>query len=205
MLLNANKTHSIVSEETHALNNRTRLQLRRSGVGSIQRARSRTLKMTLVIGNRQFTYSYLLKNCHVDVAISSQECVYSLTMSKMVKLVENVLHKQYEVFLSQMLHDILGHGHIHLQWHLPLIRLFHLIVVLLPNWTFLPTCTLLPNSRGSFNIKATGAASKQRTLTPPGIRSHLAFWTCICSMCKFFFPELVMFPDFGVSNIPTYF
>ena len=43
------------------------------------------------------------------------------------------LIKQYEVSLSQMLHDILGHDHI--QWHTQLIRHLHQFANLLPNWT----------------------------------------------------------------------
>ena len=49
------------------------------------------------------------------------------------------LIKHYEVHLSQMLHDILGHDHI--QWQPPLK-----IVTLLPNCALLPFLKLLPNS-----------------------------------------------------------
>ena len=48
---------------------------------------------------------------------------------------------------------------------------FHQFVNLLPNWTLLPILTVFPNFERSWNI-ATGAASQQRTLTPPDT------WSC---------------------------
>ena len=79
------------------------------------------------------------------------------------------LIKHYEVSLSQMLHDILGHDHI--QWH--------------PHWSDItPICEFITELdfntdfdlitefwRFPYNI-ATGAASQQRTLTPPDT------WSC---------------------------
>ena len=74
------------------------------------------------------------------------------------------LIKHYEVSLSQMLHDILGHDHI--QWHPQLIRHYTNFAKLLPNWTLIPILTLLPNFRGFHRTL------QRRTLTPPDS------WSC---------------------------
>ena len=80
------------------------------------------------------------------------------------------LIKHYEVPLSQMLHDILGHDQI--QWHPPLIthltkswpcyRTRH-------NCRFWRHYLILGSCHRTF---ATGAANQQRTLTPPDT------WSC---------------------------
>ena len=78
--------------------------------------------------------------------------------------------KRYEVHLSQMSHDILGHYHI--QWHPPLIRHFTL------TWLYYRTRPyyslwrhyLIPG--GFHRTFATGAASQQRTLIPSDT------WSC---------------------------
>ena len=73
------------------------------------------------------------------------------------------LTKQYEVPLSRMLHDILEDDHI--QWHPPLIghrpNFWPLLI-----WTLLPNLTFYLIVQGFHRTYATGAACKQRTLTP---------------------------------------
>ena len=88
------------------------------------------------------------------------------------------LIKHYEVSLSQMLHDILGHDHI--QWHTQLIRHYTNLRTFLPNWTLLPILTLLPNF-GGFNrtLQRVRLANRGRLLLrTPG---PVPFGTCICS------------------------
>ena len=55
---------------------------------------------------------------------------------------------------------------------------FRLIVVLLPNWKLYRRWPYYRIPGGFHRTFATGAASQQRMLTPPG---HVPFWTCICS------------------------
>ena len=52
---------------------------------------------------------------------------------------------------------------------------------------------------------ATGAACQQRTLTPPGTWSCATLGLACVLMSRPIFPELVLFPNFWVSNIPRYF
>ena len=110
--------------------------------------------------------------------------------------------KQYEVPLSRMLHDILDDGHI--QWHPPLIGYFTnfwplLISTLLPNLTFYLIV------RGFHRTFATGAACQQRTLTPPDTWSCPTLELACVLMSRPISPELVLFPNFWVSNIPRCF
>ena len=88
------------------------------------------------------------------------------------------LIKHYEVSLSQMLHDILGHDHI--QWHPQLIRHYTYIANLLPNWTLIPILTLLPNFGGFHRtLQRVRLANRGRLLIrTPG---PVPFGTCICS------------------------
>ena len=74
------------------------------------------------------------------------------------------LTKQYEVPLSQMLHDILDDDHI--QWHPPWKRHYTNLWSLLI-WTLLPNLTFYPIVQGVHRTYATGAVCQQRTLTPP--------------------------------------
>ena len=89
------------------------------------------------------------------------------------------LIKHYEVSLSQMLHDILGHDHI--QWHPQLIRhLFTPICELITHWTLIPILTLLPNFGGFHRtLQLVRLANRGRLLLrTPG---PIPFGTCICS------------------------
>ena len=112
------------------------------------------------------------------------------------------LTKQYEVSLSRMLHDILDDDHI--QWHPPLIRHYINFWPLLI-WTLLPNLTFSLIVRGFHRIYATGAACKLRTLTPPDTWSCPTLGLACVLMSRPISPELVLFPDFWISNIPRYF
>ena len=112
------------------------------------------------------------------------------------------LTKQYEVPLSRMLHDILDDDHI--QWHPPLIGHY-------TNYWPLLICTLLPNLtfylivQGFHRTYATGAACQQRTLTPPDTWSCPTLGLACVLMSRLISPELVLSPDFRISNTPRYF
>ena len=112
------------------------------------------------------------------------------------------LTKQYEVPLSRMLHDILDDDHI--QWHPPFIGHYTNFLPLLIR-TLLPNLTFYLIMRGLHRTFATGAACKQRTLTPPVTWSCLTLGLPCVLMSRPITPELVWFPDFWVSNIPPYF
>ena len=112
------------------------------------------------------------------------------------------LTKQYEVPLSRMLHDILDDDHI--QWHPTLIGHYTnfwplLILTLLPNLTFYLIV------QGFHRTYATGAACQQRTLTPPDTWSCPTLGLACVLMSRPISPELVLSPDFWISNIPRYF
>ena len=100
--------------------------------------------------------------------------------------------KQYEVSLSRMLHDILDDDH--LQWHPPLIR----------HYTNFDHTTDLDLTT-ELNFLTKSAACQQRTLTPPDTWSCPTLWIASFLMLRPISPELVLFPDFWVSNIPLYF
>ena len=110
--------------------------------------------------------------------------------------------KQYEVPLSRMLHDILDDDHI--QWHPPLIRHYTNFWPLL-FWTLLPNLTFYLIVQGSHRAYVTGAACHQRTLTPPDTWSCPTFGLACVLMSRPISHELVMFPDFWISNIPRFF
>ena len=84
------------------------------------------------------------------------------------------LIRHYEVSLSQMLHDILGHDHV--KWHPQL----HQFANLLLNWTLLPILTLLPNFGGFHRtLQRVRLANRGRLLLrTPG---PVPFGICICS------------------------
>ena len=112
------------------------------------------------------------------------------------------LTKQYEVPLPQMLHDILDDDHIH--WHPPLIRYYTncwplLISTLLPNWNFYLI------EQGFHRTYATGVACQQRTLTAPDTWCCPTLGLACVLMSRPISPELVLFPDFWISNIRRYF
>ena len=111
------------------------------------------------------------------------------------------LTKQYEVPLSRMLHDILDDDHI--QWHPPLIGHYTKFWPLI--WTLLPNLTFYLIVKGFHRTYATGAACQQRTLTPPDTWSCPTFGLACVLMSRPISPELVLSPDFWISNIPRYF
>ena len=104
--------------------------------------------------------------------------------------------------LSRILHDILDDDHI--QWHPPLIGHY-------TNFWPLLICTLLPNLtfylivQGFHRTYATGAACQERTLTPPDTWSCPTLGLACVLMSRPISPELVLSPDFWVSNTPRYF
>ena len=112
------------------------------------------------------------------------------------------LTKQYEVPLSRMLHDILDDDHI--QWHPPLIGHYTDFWPLLI-WTLLPNLTFYLIVQGFHRTYATGAAFQQRTLTPPDTWSCPTLGLACVLMSRPISPELVLSPDFWISNTPRYF
>ena len=112
------------------------------------------------------------------------------------------LTKQYEVPLSQMLHDILDDDHI--QWHPPSIGHYTNFWPLLI-WTLLLNLTFYLIVQGFHRTYATGAACQQRTLTPPDTWSCPTLGLACVLMSRPISPELVLSPDFWISNIPLYF
>ena len=112
------------------------------------------------------------------------------------------LTEQYEVPLSRMLHDILDDDHI--QWHPPLIGHYTNFWPLLI-WTLLPNLTFYLIVQGFHRTYATGAACQQRTLTPPDTWSCPTLGLACVLMSRPISPELVLSPDFWISNTPRYF
>ena len=110
--------------------------------------------------------------------------------------------KQYEVPLSQMLHDILDDDHI--QWHPPLIGHYTNSWPLLI-WTLLSNLTFYLIVQGFHRTYAMDAACQQRTLTPPGTWSGPTLGLACVLMSRPISPELVFSPDFWISNIRRYF
>ena len=112
------------------------------------------------------------------------------------------LIKHYEVPLSQMLHDILGHNHI--QWHPPLIKHFT------KSWACYRTGSYYRFWRyylilGAFHRTfATGAASLYRTLNPRDTWSYPILVLVFVLMLRLFIRELVMSTDL-FTDIPRYF
>ena len=70
-------------------------------------------------------------------------------------------------------------------------------------WTLLPNLILIV--WGFHRIFATGEPCQQRTLTPPDTWSCPTLGLVCVLMSRPISPELVLFPDFWVSNIPRYF
>ena len=112
------------------------------------------------------------------------------------------LTKQYEIPLSRMLHDILDDDHI--QWHPPLIGHYTNFWPLLI-WTLLPNLTFCLIVQGFHRTYATGAACQQRTLTPRDTWSCPTLGLACVLMSRPISPELVLSPDFWISNTPRYF
>ena len=112
------------------------------------------------------------------------------------------LTKQYEVPLSRMLHDILDDDHI--QWHPPFIGHYTNFWPLLIK-TLLPDLTFYLIVQSFHRTYATGAACQQRTLTPLDTWSCPTLGLACVLMSGPIFPELVLSPDFWISNTPRYF
>ena len=82
---------------------------------------------------------------------------------------------------------------------------FFQFLILLLILTFLPNLTFYLIVRGFHRIFATGAACQQRTLTHPDTWSCPTLGLASVLMLRPMSPELVLCPDFWVSNIPRYF
>ena len=108
----------------------------------------------------------------------------------------------YQQVLMCMLHDILDDDHI--QWHPPLIGHYTNFWPLLI-WTLLPNLTFYLIVQGFHRTCATGAACQQRMLTPPDTWSCPTLGLACVLMSRPIIPELVLSPDFWISNIPRYF
>ena len=84
-------------------------------------------------------------------------------------------------------------------------RALHQFLTLLLILTLLPNLTFYLIARGFHRTFATGAACQQRTLTPPDTWSCPTLGLASVLMLRPISPELVLFLDFWVSNIPRYF
>ena len=82
---------------------------------------------------------------------------------------------------------------------------FHQFLTLLLIWTLLPNLTFNLIARGFHRTFETGATCKQRTLTPADTWSCPTLGLASVLMLRPISPELVLFADFWVSNIPRYF
>ena len=72
-------------------------------------------------------------------------------------------------------------------------------------WTLLPNLTFYLIVQGFQRTYATCAACQQRTLTPPDTWSCPTLGLACVLMSRPISPELVLSPDFWISNIPRYF
>ena len=81
----------------------------------------------------------------------------------------------------------------------------HQFLTILVIWTLLPNLTCYLIARGFHRTFATGMACQQRTLAPPDTWSCPTLGLASVLMLRPISPELVLFPDFWVSNIPRYF
>ena len=111
--------------------------------------------------------------------------------------------KQYEVPLSRMVHDILDDDHMYTVTPSIDNTLHQFLTV--TDCALITVFDLLPNWRGFHRTFATGAACQQRTLTPADTWSCPTLGLICLLMSRPISPELVLFPDFWVSNIPRYF
>ena len=80
----------------------------------------------------------------------------------------------------------------------------HQFLTLLLILTLLPNLTFYLIARCFHRTFATGAACQQRTLTPPDTWSCPTLGLASVLMLRPISPELVLFLDFWVSNIPRY-
>ena len=72
-------------------------------------------------------------------------------------------------------------------------------------WTLLPNLTFYLIVQGFHRIYATGAACQKRTLTPPDTWSYPTLGLVCVLMSRPISSELVLSPDFWISNTPRYF
>ena len=72
-------------------------------------------------------------------------------------------------------------------------------------WTLLPNLTFYLIVQGFHRTYATGAACQQRTLTPPDPWSCPTLGLACVLMSRPISPELVLSPEFWISNTPRYF
>ena len=72
-------------------------------------------------------------------------------------------------------------------------------------WTLLLNLTFYLIVQGFHRTHATGAACQQRTLTPPDTWSCPTLGLACVLMSRPISPELVLSPDFWISNTPRYF
>ena len=72
-------------------------------------------------------------------------------------------------------------------------------------WTLLPNSTFYLIVQGFHRTYATGVACQQRTLTPPDTWSCPTLGLACVLMSRPISPELVLSPDFWISNTPRYF
>ena len=113
------------------------------------------------------------------------------------------LTKQYEVHLSRIVTR-------HSRWWPHTVtasidRTLHQLLTvtdldLITEFDFLPNCATV-----SIETHTTGAACQQRTLTPPDTWSRPTLGLACVLISRPISPELVLSPDFWISNIPRYF
>ena len=147
---------------------------------------------------------FILRATRLSNKLLGQGCVKERLKSSLRKFYGRYgdLTKQYEVPLSRMLHDILDDDHI--QWRPPLIGHYtHFWPLLI--WTLLPNLTFYLIVQGFHRTYATGAACQQRTLTPPDTWSCPTLGLACVLMSRPISPELVLSPEFWISNTPRYF
>ena len=104
-----------------------------------------------------------------------------------------------------MSHDILKYNCDNLGVTPSIDRALHQFLTLLLILTLLPNLTFYLIARGFHRTFATGAACQQRTLTPPDTWSCPTLGLASVLMLRPISPELVLFLDFWVLNIPRYF
>ena len=102
-----------------------------------------------------------------------------------------------------MVHDILVPDDI--QWHPLFIRHYTIFYPFTDLDLLLPNLTFYLIARGFHGTFATGAACQQRTLTLLDNWCGPILGLANVLMLRPISPELVLFPDFWVSNIPRHF
>ena len=118
------------------------------------------------------------------------------------EFIQSLLSTGRKQLASRFNLDILDDDQI--QWHPPLIGHYTNFWPLLI-WTLLPNLTFYLIVQGFHRPYATGAACQQRTLTPPDTWSCPTLGLVCVLMSRPISPELVLSPDFWISNTPRYF